>query len=119
MIADDFSPPIEGLPIYILRLATEVDWDNEKECLAGICKETARFYCRIASDAVACSNLTPDSLDKPESQVNYFPENTFFFKFHSDQYFYCFFNLLIGRTRLEMDYRACHLFSTSKELFAS
>lgn len=68
LILDNFSPPIEGLPIFVLRLATEVDWEKEKECFDGVCREIARFYSRICSDAVACSNLAPDSLDQPEPE---------------------------------------------------
>ncbi len=35
---------IKGLPLFILRLATEVDWDNERQCFSGIALELARFY---------------------------------------------------------------------------
>ncbi|XP_034236482.1 DNA mismatch repair protein Mlh1 [Thrips palmi] len=68
LLLDNFSPPAEGLPMFVLRLATEVDWETEKECLDGVCREIARFYARISSDAVACSSLTPDSLDHPEPE---------------------------------------------------
>lgn len=68
LLLDNFSPPMEGLPMFVLRLATEVDWDKEKECFQGVCKETAHFYSRIASEAVSCSSLTPDSLDETESE---------------------------------------------------
>ncbi|KAI4486155.1 hypothetical protein M0802_012523 [Mischocyttarus mexicanus] len=37
--------PFEGdLPIYILRLSTEVDWTSEQTCFQNICRETARYY---------------------------------------------------------------------------
>ncbi|XP_018791900.1 PREDICTED: DNA mismatch repair protein Mlh1 [Bactrocera latifrons] len=32
------------LPMYILRLATEVDWESEVECFETFCRETAKFY---------------------------------------------------------------------------
>ncbi|XP_017491607.1 PREDICTED: DNA mismatch repair protein Mlh1 isoform X2 [Rhagoletis zephyria] len=32
------------LPLYLLRLATEVDWESEIECFETFCRETARFY---------------------------------------------------------------------------
>lgn len=35
---------MDGLPLYLLRLASEVDWFNEKECFHDFCRETARFY---------------------------------------------------------------------------
>lgn len=41
---EGFLPDLDGLPLYLLRLASEVDWSNEKECFFGFCRETARFY---------------------------------------------------------------------------
>lgn len=32
------------LPMYILRLATEVEWSREKACFETLSRETARFY---------------------------------------------------------------------------
>ena len=33
--------------MYVLRLATEVNWDQEKECFASLSRETATFYSYI------------------------------------------------------------------------
>lgn len=44
VVLDNHVPPMEGLPMYILRLATEVDWDRERECFETFCRETANFY---------------------------------------------------------------------------
>ncbi|XP_076094249.1 DNA mismatch repair protein Mlh1-like [Mytilus galloprovincialis] len=44
MLIDDFVPNMEGLPMYILRLATEVNWDSEKECFDTFARETSDFY---------------------------------------------------------------------------
>ncbi|XP_011184409.2 DNA mismatch repair protein Mlh1 [Zeugodacus cucurbitae] len=37
-------PSSTNLPMYILRLATEVDWESEVECFESFCRETAQFY---------------------------------------------------------------------------
>lgn len=42
--SEGFLPDLDGLPLYLLRLASEVDWSNEKECFLNFCRETARFY---------------------------------------------------------------------------
>jgi len=44
LLLDDFCPWFGGLPVYIIRLATEVTWDDEKGCFDTFSKETAAFY---------------------------------------------------------------------------
>lgn len=43
-LLDDYVPAMEGLPMYMLRLATEVEWDTELDCFQTLCRETAKFY---------------------------------------------------------------------------
>ncbi|KAK8768613.1 hypothetical protein V5799_014920 [Amblyomma americanum] len=59
IILNDHRPPIEGLPMYALRLATEVEWETEQECFETFCRETARFY--------AGPSLEPGEDDDPNS----------------------------------------------------
>lgn len=33
--------------MYLLRLATEVNWDSEKECFESFSRETAKYYAEI------------------------------------------------------------------------
>ncbi|NXU49726.1 MLH1 protein, partial [Turnix velox] len=44
LLIDNYVPALEGLPMFILRLATEVNWDEEKECFESLSKELALFY---------------------------------------------------------------------------
>ncbi|XP_053324252.1 DNA mismatch repair protein Mlh1 [Spea bombifrons] len=44
LLIDNYIPPLEGLPMFILRLATEVNWDDEKECFESFSKECSLFY---------------------------------------------------------------------------
>ncbi|XP_051277699.1 DNA mismatch repair protein Mlh1 [Dicentrarchus labrax] len=44
LLLDKYTPVMEGLPLFILRLATEVNWDNEKECFRDFSKECSMFY---------------------------------------------------------------------------
>lgn len=41
---DDYVPFMESLPLYVLRIATEVEWNSEKDCFQTFCRETAKFY---------------------------------------------------------------------------
>ncbi|KAJ8334573.1 hypothetical protein SKAU_G00402120 [Synaphobranchus kaupii] len=44
LLLDNYIPPMEGLPMFILRLATEVNWDNEKDCFRDFSQECSTFY---------------------------------------------------------------------------
>ncbi|XP_045927049.1 DNA mismatch repair protein Mlh1 [Micropterus dolomieu] len=44
LLLDKYTPVMEGLPMFILRLATEVNWDIEKECFRDFSKECSMFY---------------------------------------------------------------------------
>ena len=44
LLLPDFCPWFGGLPVYMIRLATEVEWETEKECFQTVAEETARFY---------------------------------------------------------------------------
>ncbi|CAH0391636.1 unnamed protein product [Bemisia tabaci] len=44
LLLDDYIPPQEGLPMYLLRLAFEVDWTSEIECFRTFCRVTAEYY---------------------------------------------------------------------------
>ena len=40
----------DALPIFLLRLATQVDWTREKHCFHGIAKEIGNFYAMLPSE---------------------------------------------------------------------
>ncbi|KAK1172314.1 DNA mismatch repair protein Mlh1-like isoform X1 [Acipenser oxyrinchus oxyrinchus] len=44
LLLDNYIPALEGLPMFILRLATEINWDDEKECFESFSRECSRFY---------------------------------------------------------------------------
>lgn len=44
LLLENYIPALEGLPMFILRLATEVNWDEEKECFDSLSKECSMFY---------------------------------------------------------------------------
>ncbi|KAL6101343.1 mlh1 [Pungitius sinensis] len=44
LLLDTYTPIMEGLPMLILRMATEVNWDNEKDCFRDLSKECSMFY---------------------------------------------------------------------------
>ena len=44
LLLADYVPFFNKIPLFMMRLATEVDWDAEEDCLDGICREVARLY---------------------------------------------------------------------------
>jgi len=46
-ILDKYFPYEAEIPLYIMRLATEVNWRKEQLCFQNICRETAKFYSYI------------------------------------------------------------------------
>ncbi|XP_044272404.1 DNA mismatch repair protein Mlh1 [Tribolium madens] len=51
LILDNYTPDIAGLPVYIVRLATEVNWETEKECFDTVAKETALYYSKMSENS--------------------------------------------------------------------
>ena len=44
MLLEDYEPELIELPMFIMRLATEVNWKKEKSCFESICTELSLFY---------------------------------------------------------------------------
>lgn len=44
MLLENYIPPLQALPMFILRLATEVDWESEEECFRTFARECSLFY---------------------------------------------------------------------------
>ncbi|KAH0554481.1 DNA mismatch repair protein Mlh1 [Cotesia glomerata] len=48
VLLEDYYPDVAGeLPNFVVRLATEVDWNEEQKCFEDISRETARFYSNV------------------------------------------------------------------------
>jgi DNA mismatch repair protein MLH1 len=40
----DYTPPLLLLPLFLWRLATKIDWTDEKRCFRGIATEISKFF---------------------------------------------------------------------------
>lgn len=47
ILLDGHSPAPHALPLFLLRLATKVDWSEERPCFEGICTELGSYYAEI------------------------------------------------------------------------
>ncbi|KAK6625686.1 hypothetical protein RUM43_005985 [Polyplax serrata] len=50
LVLDKYMPNLCFLPDFIMRICTDVDWESEKPCLDGICREISRFYSKITAE---------------------------------------------------------------------
>lgn len=60
ILLDGHSPSPHALPLFLLRLATEVDWSEERPCFEGICTELGSYYAEIPP-ATACDGEDKDN----------------------------------------------------------
>jgi hypothetical protein len=65
ILLDGHSPQPHALPLFLLRLATEVDWTEEAPCFEGVCCELASFYSELPFKSSADeSSVTGTKIDK-------------------------------------------------------
>ncbi len=46
-VLENYIPHLEILPIFLINIATQVEWEKEEECLEGIARKIAEFYAFI------------------------------------------------------------------------
>ncbi|GMH80400.1 hypothetical protein TL16_g08532 [Triparma laevis f. inornata] len=46
-LLDNHSPAPHALPLFLMRLATEVDYEEERGCFESICSELGMFYAEL------------------------------------------------------------------------
>ncbi|XP_037949367.1 DNA mismatch repair protein Mlh1 [Teleopsis dalmanni] len=55
-LVENHCPSNIYLPLFLLRLATDVEWETEEECFETFCRETARYY-TIVSEVELLSDV--------------------------------------------------------------
>ena len=65
LIFEGHSPQPHGLPLFLLRLATEVNWSEEQECFKDICTELASFYSELPSTPLPSDEASSDNNTQP------------------------------------------------------
>ncbi|KAL3806421.1 hypothetical protein ACHAXA_002667 [Cyclostephanos tholiformis] len=66
ILLEGHSPQPHGLPLFLLRLATEVNWTEEQACFKGVCTELASFYSELPS---TLSNEPSDAASKSNDGI--------------------------------------------------
>ena len=47
-LVDGYVPPMLGLPLFVWRLATQVDWSQEQPCFEGITRQVRALTLNLA-----------------------------------------------------------------------
>ena len=81
ILLEGHSPPPHALPLFLLRLATEVDWEEERPCFDSVCRELGYYYAQLGGGeekraqiqhtlfpAVSCL-LMPSEKQQPDLEV--------------------------------------------------
>jgi len=71
-VIDGYIPNLDGLPIFLLRLATEVNWNEEEACFHGVATELADF-CSIQPALVHSKISTASPEHTKTMQHQFFP----------------------------------------------
>lgn len=71
ILLDGHSPVPHALPTFLLRLATEVDWTEERPCFEGICTELGMYYAEIpyGTENVIEEGGSEGNQERPESET--------------------------------------------------
>ncbi|BGO94970.1 hypothetical protein NBRC10512_003870 [Rhodotorula toruloides] len=65
LVLPGYSPDMNKLPLFLLRIGAHVDWEHEKPCFATFLRELAFFYSPAPSPTAP---LTPPSQDQVDAQ---------------------------------------------------
>lgn len=49
-LLEGHAPEPCGLPIFLFRLATEVDWTEERPCFQKVCEELGNYYAQVPTE---------------------------------------------------------------------
>jgi DNA mismatch repair protein MLH1 len=59
VVLNGYEPLPGGLAVFLLRLATEVNWHEEKPCFRGICRELGHYYSIVGNGKSVQHSLFP------------------------------------------------------------
>lgn len=63
LLLPNYTPEPSLLPYFLLRLATEIDWDGEKQCFNSIAGTIAWYYSQLSDCGVDGESSTDNSRD--------------------------------------------------------
>ncbi|KAL9180697.1 hypothetical protein ACHAXT_011150 [Thalassiosira profunda] len=77
ILLEGHVPEPHGLPLFLLRLATEVNWMEEQPCFEGVCRELAAYYAELPFPPADESDDSLHAEAKKRLQHTLFPAISF------------------------------------------
>ncbi|CAG9569272.1 unnamed protein product [Danaus chrysippus] len=81
LLLDGHTPFMGALPVYLVRLVTEVNWGSEKECFDTFSRQTAIFYSQPnrdpSEDIFKAESWKQEHIIFPAIRRNFLPPNSF------------------------------------------
>jgi len=65
----DYTPNLDNLPGFLMRLGPQVDWTSESECFECFLRELASFYAPGAIVAVSPSTVPAYDAEKAQEKA--------------------------------------------------
>ncbi|TDL24592.1 DNA mismatch repair protein MutL [Rickenella mellea] len=67
LLLRDYTPNLNKLPLFLMRLGPQVDWTSEKECFASFMRELAYFYTPgpVLGSPIPASSSSSSSVSSP------------------------------------------------------
>ena len=79
VLLEGHVPQPHALPLFLIRLATEVDWSEEQPCFKGVCRELASFYAEPPiSSTTENENDENKSIDYIDDEAKKYVRHTLF-----------------------------------------
>jgi len=69
------APEPHGLAIFLLRLATQVEWTEEKPCFQGVCRELGHYYALLPTMNGELEKYVRHTLFPAPSPICFFRRN--------------------------------------------
>jgi DNA mismatch repair protein MLH1 len=72
VLLEGYTPAPHGLSLFLLRLATEVNWKDERRCFHDICSELGAFYATLPLSSLTCGDGGGGGDSRPAGDVSHY-----------------------------------------------
>jgi len=78
VLLENHVPSVCHLPRFLVKLATEVDYENEKSCFESICSEIGVYYAELSDDIGGGDGAEGDNISLIDDEARKLVQHTLF-----------------------------------------